>query len=60
MAKNTSKAPWGQGWQQNHIMLSQYCRKPHQRCMFTNGRDDIPEDTTVTGGVVVIAVEIET
>ena len=26
----------------------------------TNDRDDIPEDTTVTGGVVVIAVEVET
>ena len=28
--------------------------------MVTNGRDDIAEDTTVTGGVVVIVVEVET
>ena len=27
--------------------------------MVTDGRDDIPEDTTVTGGVVVIAVEVD-
>ena len=28
--------------------------------MVTNDKDDIPEDTTVTGGVVVIAMEVET
>ena len=28
--------------------------------MVTDDRDYIPEDTTVTGGVVVIAVEVET
>ena len=28
--------------------------------MVTDDRDDIPEDTTFTGGVVVIAVVVET
>ena len=27
--------------------------------MVTDDRDDIPEDTTVTGGVVVIAMEVD-
>ena len=31
MAKNTSRASWCQGWQQNYIMLTQDCRKPLQR-----------------------------
>ena len=31
MAKNTSSTSWCQGWWQNHIMLTQHCRNPHQR-----------------------------
>ena len=49
------------GWWQNHIMLTQHCRKPHQEGVTVNDDiDDIPKDTTVTGGVVVIAMVVET
>ena len=31
-----------------------------EEAMVTDDRDDIPEDTTITEGVVVVAVEVET
>ena len=41
-------------------MLTQHCRKPiKEGATVTDEIDDIPEDTTVTGGVVLIAVVVE-
>ena len=60
-AKNTSRASLCQGRWQNNIMLISVAGTPiKERAMITNERDDIPEDTTITGGVVVIAVIVET
>ena len=54
------------------ILVSGVAAEPHhadpnvvespikEGAMVTNDRDDIPEDTSVTRGVVVIVVEVET